>query len=640
MTIDEFKKYMKTTFQRPYLSTIYDEANDSIPEMIYYLLEHIAKLEENNIKIEGNFSIFPSGGDDTTLLQEMLDNGYDLISPPEQTYILSQPLKLKFDGQKIDFNHSTIEFTQDQNKPHTTGTVRTNHIGVFNVRGEKTTMTATVTQGDIKNGLLTVDNIGSFAVGQTIELKASCYDTVYNENWLSPKLNVLCTILDIDNHQNTIKVDYQCHSYDIPAADLKGSITLINPIKDCIVKNVVINDKTPIRDGHATSGSNVYSVENSHYACGGIGLEYAINAQVENIIHWNPMFTTVHNTLCKNTTIKNIQTYHPRLIGGGEGYAVQNINGYNIVNENIKGVSTRHTVDISGGGFYQIKNVESLRSIVSDLQFHGAYEHNIIINHFHGIGIDDEHPYFNAGSGTNFGNVSADVVIKNSELKPIASMAVACIKGLVYDHCKLKLHRVTGDVSIINSDIILHELINKVPIKRGQKTSLRIINSTVSMSADNTLGMFDKLQITNSEIKSPVKTATEINLEIKHCGDITISNNKIDVCLLLVSDNASLGTRFTAYAINGNVIGCYRYGGVYFKDNSASVVQAVICGNNFYQSSNYTGSTKPYWLDFGGNSASNSTINVIASGNLAKGLQSHTITTREGSSLNKENNIE
>ena len=160
------------------------------------------------------------------------------------------------------------------------------------------------------------------------------------------------------------------------------------------------------------------------------------------------------------------------------------------------------------------------------------------------------------------------------------------------------------------------------------------------MSSDNTLGMFDKLQITNSEIKSSVKTATEINLEIKHCGDITIGNNKIDVCLLLVSDNANLGTRFTAYTINGNVIGCYRYGGVYFKDNSASVVQAVICGNNFYQSSNYTGSSTPYWLDFGGNSASNSTINVFASGNLAKGLQSHTITTREGSSLNKENNIE
>lgn len=642
MTIDEFKKYMRTTFQRPYLSTIYDEANDSIPEMIYYLLEHIAKLEENNIKIEGNFSIMPTGGDDTEALQEMLDNGYDLISPPEQTYILSHPLYLKYDGQIVDFNHSTIEFTQDQTNPHTTGTVRTNHIGILNIRSTDYRDTVNVTSANINEGVLTLSDVGGVKVGDYLHMSIGCYGTVYNEEWLSPKLRALVKVLNVNTETNEIHIDYSCGSYNIPSSDFSGDVKIVKPLDGCKIKNVKLIDKTPLRNNWVTSTSSTYPTEDSHFACCGIGLANATHVEIDNIYHENGIFTTIHSTCVSHSTIKNIETYKPRLYGKGEGYCIQNISGFDIEIENLKGYRTRHTIDFSGGGYYRCKNIQSVQSWSSDLQFHGSYEHNIVIDGFRGDGQGHEFPFFNAGSGTEFGQASADVIIKNSQLRIIPSTGTY-IKDLVYDNCMLSMHRLTNQVKCTNCQIELSEMAMKVPVKRGQKTYIQWINCDVNLSANNTIGLYDEVLITNCKIHNQTITDSEIGLWLAQCGDTLISNNVINACLWLSNDNTKYGVRQTTHTITGNLFHCYRYGGIFFKDFSKSNVMATIVGNQFYTSRLYTSGThNPYWIDFDGNSRTDSILYVNLVGNVAPQKQNFTsgVSANPNATINQTGNIE
>ena len=580
-------------------------------EVLGELNNRIKDLEADNVIVKA------SGEDDTEALQAILDLGKNIISLPGQEYHTSQPLYIKKDNQFIDMNGSTIIFSQDQNNPHTTGSSRTNHIGVFNIRSTDYGVSHNVTAANMEDGVLTLDSLQGINIGDWIQIDLGCYDTVYNEAWLSPTWSTVSKVLNVNTSENKIHIEYSCEQWIIPEGDITGTARIVKPKMNCSVKNVIINDITPIRNGHVTSGSIVYPAADSHYACAGIGIANAVYCNIENVVHNNGMFSTIHATWVSHSTFKNIQTYTPRLLGGGEGYNTQCIDCFDMDLIQLKGYKTRHTIDASGGGYLRYNNIQSVQSPTSDVQFHGKYEHDIVITGLRGDGQGNYLPYVNAGSGTEFGNASANVTFRDSEFVFISSMATNFIKDLLIDNCKVTMHRATGQVRISNSTVTLDDFILKIPVTRGQATYMELDNSKVWLKDTNqTIGLYGRLSITGCDIEITTKTDSELGLWIANCSDVVLSGNRINACIWLSNDDAKYGARYTAYSITGNIIACFRYGGLFFKDYSKSNVVATISGNTFYKSRKYTGSSQPYSIDFDGNSKSDSNLKVVITGNL------------------------
>ena len=285
-------------------------------------------------------------------------------------------------------------------------------------------------------------------------------------------------------------------------------------------------------------------------------------------------------------------------------------------------------------------DVESIQSYTSDLQFHGQYEHNIYIDGFRGDGSDCYYPYFNAGSGTDFGQASADVKISNSQFVLISSMATNYIQNLIYDNCHLRIHRLTNQVKCVNCMIELNGMIAKLPIKRGQKTYAMFENCDITLSDNNTIALYDYLSFNQCQIKNTTKTNNELGISLEQCGQTHINHNFIDCCLWFSNDDSKYGIRQTNHFISNNLIYCYRFGGLYFKDFSASHVQTSIIGNQFFKSDNYTRTDyTPFWLDIDGNLTSNTVGKFVVIGNIINGCQENSSTLNSGITKTISNNI-
>ena len=624
-----------------HIVSIENEASYSIPELLCELDHDVTNLQYQMSQINLltiGYNLESTNEDMTQTFQGMLDKGDNIVSKPNQTYYLSKPIYLKNDNQVVDLKGSKVIFSHSQTTPHSSGG-RTNHIGVFNLRKPEVLMEKTVTSADIKNGILTLENTTNLEIGDYAKLDIGCYNTVYHEEYLSPQHRALVQIKNIDG--NNVHLDYSCDSYHIPPVDYTGKLQIVKPLKGCCIRNIHIIDETPLRNGHEGNQSQiVYPAEDSHYACGGIGIECASGCVIENIKHDYGLFNTVYNSYCSHSIIRNIETTSPRLIAGGEGYTIQNLASFNIHIQGLKGYKTRHTVDISGGGYYFIKDVESIQSYTSDLQFHGQYEHNIYIDGFRGNGSDYQFPYFNAGSGVDFGQASADVKISNSQLKLISSMHLNYIQNLIYDNCHLCILRLTNQVKCVNCQIILTDMAIKVPIKRGQKTYAMFENCDITLSANNYIALYDYLSFNHCQFKNTTETTGEIGILVTQCGQTHFNHNFIDCCLWFSNDDATYGIRQTNHFISNNLIYCYRYGGLYFKDESASHVQASIIGNQFFKSSNYTREDyNPYWLDIDGHLTSDTVGKFVIIGNIINECQENISSLNDGITLSNVNNI-
>lgn len=621
--------------------SIENEASYSIPELLCDLTHKVEELDyrvDSIILIKQGYNIHSNGKDMTADFQRILDSGESIISKPNEVYYLSKPIYIKYDGQGIDLNGSTVIFNHNQKEPHSSGS-RTNNIGVFNLRRPEVLMEKVVSSADIKNGVLTLTDTVNLKIGDYAKLDIGCYGTVFHAEYLSPQHRALVQIKNING--NLVHLDYSCDSYNIPPDDYNGKIQIVNPLKGCFIRNVHIIDETPIRNGHnGNQSQDVYPAEDSHYACGGIGIGCATGCVIENITHEYGLFSTIYNAYASHSIIRNIKTISPRLRAGGEGYTIQNLASFNIHIQGLKGYKTRHTVDISGGGYYFIKDVESIQSYTSDLQFHGQYEHNIYIDGFRGDGSDYIYPYFNAGSGTEFGQASADVKITNSQLALISSMETNYIQNLIYDNCHLRMHRLTNQVKCVNCIIELSEMTAKIPKKRGQKTYATFDNCLITLTANNTIALYDYLSFNQCQIKNTTKTDSEIGIWIAQCGQTHLNHNFIDCCLWFSNDDAKYGARQTNHFITHNLIYCYRYGGLYFKDYSASHVQATIMGNQFFKSDNFTRTDyTPYWLDIDGNLKTDTVGKFVIVGNINNGCQENSSSLSTNITVAKSNNI-
>lgn len=626
----EDSEYTTSTNEIAKITQLTDEVQSMIDlaydeNAILNLQEQITSNDKDIIAINERFDyaesmlpnliIAPTGGDDTKMIQQAVDTGRNVLSLEKTTYIITQPIRVNNSNQIIDFNYSTIEFTQDQTTPHTSDNAsRTNNVGIFDLKNYDELFTKTIETINLENGIFTLSSsdVSDFVVDDFVRLNIQCGE--YSNTSLNPKINVLAKIIKIDG--NDIHLDYSCSSWDVSETTVK-EITRVIPQKNITIKNITINDNTPIRNNFVTSGDVVYPAKDSHYACCGIGISHGVNIKIENIVHTNGMFSTIHSMNCYNCEFTNIITERPRLLGGGEGYCIQNINFHNIQINNIKGYFTRHTLDFSCGGYAIVNNVKSMQSTTSDIQLHGQYEHDIEINNLHGIGGLLKYPYFNAGSGTAFGNASANITFINSDVTLIASKDIEYIRRLSFDNCNVVLHRATNDVYFTNCNIQFKEFIDKPMLYRGGVTSkFCILNCTIEvMDSVEKIAHYDQVEINGGKIINNLTGYADVILEFIDCLEVNFSMvNKIDCGIKITNDSSLYGDRLYKTNILGCNFYCYRYAGIWLNDVVANRHMTVISNNNFVKSSTTTFDTV-YCIDLDGEYKKSSNVKLIVMGN-------------------------
>lgn len=559
--------------------------------------------------ISGILFISPTGGDDTEMIQKAVNTGKHIYSVARATYKVTQPIRVNHSNQIIDFNNSIINFAQDQNKPHTTGSSRTNDVGVFDLKGYSKSSSTSISSTYLAQGIFTVSSTSGLSLGDFVEIKIT--SSGYSSSKLTPRIHVLAQVIGFSGNQ--VYTDYSCSCWKVSNS---GTMTKIIPQKNVIVRNMTINDNTTKR----SNSSDNYSAENSHYACCGVGIAYATNIVVENIIHNRGMFSTIHSTCCHNCKFRNLTANNPRLTGGGEGYCIQNISFNNIIIENIVGLRTRHTIDFSCGGHASARNITSMFSTTSDIQLHGQYEHDIVIENLHGSSSPFAYPYFNAGSGTDFGNASANITFRNSELAMICSKDIQYTQRLSFENCRVLMHRATGDVYFSNCYIQMQDFGWKTYTRRGGVASkLSILNSTVEiMSTSQCVGQYDQVEIIGGKIINDLGKQVDVILDFYDCLDINIQNvTKLECGIRISNDATTYGNAIRKTNISGCNFYCYRYAGIWLKDDSASRHITTICNNNFVKSSMASDSANPYCIDFDGQYAKTSDVKFIAIGNNA-----------------------
>ena len=596
---------------------IFNSLNDKIDNFKNDLDNEIndINIQMNNIISQTDKEVvFRSiNGDDTENLQLLLDTGKNLISYPNEIYKITHPLYIKNSNQFINFNNSTIEFTHDQTTPHTNGNYRTNDVGIFNIRNYEEKLTKNITEVNLINGKLTLIDTNNLNVNDYILI--DIYSGEYSSSKLNPKVNVLTKIINIT--ENVIEVDYSCE-WELNNFTT-GYIKKVKPQENITLKNVTIEDNTPLRNHHISSGNKPYPTDDSHYTCCGIAIVCSSNIVIDNITHKNGLFNTIHSTNSYNCRFKNITTVKPRLWGPGEGYSIQNI-GFNKVNiENVTGFETRHTLDFSGGGYAICKNIKSYRSKTSDLQFHGSYEHDILIDNFTGVGIDDNYPYFNAGSGESFGNSIGKVNIINSKLKIIATKNITYIKEIKYNNCNIIAHRLTNNVIFDNCYVQLKECSNKDYLKRTNESSkLSFYNSVIElMTINETLSNYNQFEINGGKIINNLPQTENIVLGLTACNIINIINvSKIDCAVKIINDSTVYGDMLINTNICNNNFYGYKYGGVWLLDINPCRHLTVISNNNFRKSPSTT-ETVPYSISLDGVYKNTSNVNLIVQGNNA-----------------------
>ena len=131
------------------------------------------KLNEINNQLS-HLIIYPSGEDDTTLIQSAIDTGRNVLAIPNATFTVTEPLRVRNSNQTIDFNSSLIVFNKNQTQPHTTGDARTNDVGIFDIKSYKEEFVKNVLTADLNIGEITLEDVNGLTAGEFVRLYFNC----------------------------------------------------------------------------------------------------------------------------------------------------------------------------------------------------------------------------------------------------------------------------------------------------------------------------------------------------------------------------------------------------------------------------------------------------------------------------------
>lgn len=348
--------------------------------------------------------------DDTQSFIRALSTGKIFELKQEKVYRITRPINIP-SNRILNLNNALILMDYDTTKPHDG---RNNH-GVFNIKGKMKNTYAIdldIEGITLDKGYVNVSVVNDLKIGDFVTVRI---DTgIYITTKLTPSVSVMSKIIKLDG--NKIYLDYilpkDRWDFDHLA---KTNFTVCHIQKVDVVQNVTINGfnaKDILND-------SVLSQPDYQTKCFcGIAIFCSDNIQVNGAKLENGIFSTIHSEYAHNCEYNNIENLKTRKYGGGEGYTIQNISSNNVRGNIIIGNKTRHTLDFTSGGYCHYKNVRSYDNKSNDIQFHGNYEHDIIIEDWNGTNTNSTNYYnrvsYNFGSGEAFGNAVTNVTFINS----------------------------------------------------------------------------------------------------------------------------------------------------------------------------------------------------------------------------------
>lgn len=549
--------------------------------------------------------------DDTQSFIQALQIGKIFELKQEKKYRITQPINVPND-RILNLNNALIIMDYDITNPHDG---RNNH-GIFNVKGELKNIyniDLDIEGVTLDKGYVNVSVVNDLKVGDFVTVRI---DTgIYSVAKLTPSVSVMSKIIKVDGTK--IYLDYilpkDRWNFDHL---IKTDFTVCHIQKVNIAQNVVINDfnaKDILSDSILTQ-----SDYQTKCFCG-IAIFCADNINVNGAKLENGIFSTIHSEYAHNCEYNNVENLKTRKYGGGEGYTIQNISSNNVRGENIIGNESRHTLDFTSGGYCHYKNVRSYDNKANEIQFHGNYEHDIVIEDWNGTNTNSDNYYnrvsYNFGSGETFGNAVTNVTFKNSIFTSHNTRSNRFSKNITFKDCNVIFLNPLLQLKCDNCTLAIPstDWTDKAS-KRGYN-----IDNTLTLSNSSFI-VYDWLQIKNLD-----ELTFDNNSKIKHKDGLTI-NNKIIVLdnrvfnlnnslsqLAFRLDNNVDDGRINTFNFNNSIIYADVNGAIEVKYLSKGVTDIFINNNKLV----LRDSTTRAGIKFNGVNVT-SKLNLIVNGNIDK----------------------
>ena len=475
--------------------------------------------------------------DDTQSFIQALETGKIFELKQEKVYRITQPINVP-SNRILNLNNALILMDYDTTKPHNG---RNNH-GVFKIRGELKDIypiDLDIAGLTLDKGYVNISVINDLKVGDYVIVRV---DTgIYSTSKLTPSVSVMSKI--IKKEGTKIYLDY-----NLPKDRWNFDHLNKSDFTTCFIQKVDVKQNITINGFNGKDVLNDIILAQSDYQtkcfCG-ISIFCGDNIIINGAKLENGIFSTIHSEYAHNCEYNNIENLKTRKYGGGEGYVIQNISSNNVRGNNIVGNESRHTLDFTGGGYCHYKNIRSYDNKSNEIQFHGNYEHDIIIENWNGTNTNSESYYnrvsYNFGSGETFGNAVANVTFINSIFTSHNTRANRFSKNITFKDC---------NVFYLNQLLQLkcENCILTVPTTDWtDKASKRGYNIDNTLTLSNSIfTICDWLQIKNLD-----ELTFDNNSTINHKDGVNIDNKIIVLDNRIVNLNNSIS--YLGFRLDNNI---------------------------------------------------------------------------------------
>lgn len=335
---------------------------------------------------------------DHLMFQRAIDYAYENnisnVLTAKNNYYFTGVVDLK-NNIHLDLGGAQVEFNNPSNTIFNPQANRQSWRGVFNMWGSENTSTRNnlisyknnslniatkrVNGNESLLGVWGVEDASNFFEGDYVKVWVPYRGQGVDEYFPVTRVMTIVEYVDYDNNliYTNYKSPFNYEGYSFRTG--VDYISKVSPIIGVKISNLKIKDLNP-ETNRPPLPSPLGSASNTarqKQVCG-VGLHYAYNCEVENLIAENLKFSGVMCYIATNYRLENLHVDSPMFVGDGEGYACQNACVANFSIENVTSNGTpRHLVDISTGGYGKVVNCQSFASVTAGFDLHGAGEHDI-----------------------------------------------------------------------------------------------------------------------------------------------------------------------------------------------------------------------------------------------------------------------
>ena len=616
----------------------YKEKAKKVPELEENIQELGSQLDNKAIYVTPEMFGAKGDGitDDTQSFIQALETGKIFELKQEKVYRITQPINVP-SNRILNLNNALILMDYDTTKPHNG---RNNH-GVFKIRGELKDIypiDLDIAGLTLDKGYVNISVINDLKVGDYVIVRV---DTgIYSTSKLTPSVSVMSKI--IKKEGTKIYLDY-----NLPKDRWNFDHLNKSDFTTCFIQKVDVKQNITINGFNGKDVLNDIILAQSDYQtkcfCG-ISIFCGDNIIINGAKLENGIFSTIHSEYAHNCEYNNIENLKTRKYGGGEGYVIQNISSNNVRGNNIIGNGSRHTLDFTSGGYCHYKNIRSYDNKSNEIQFHGNYEHDIIIENWNGTNTNSESYYnrasYNFGSGEDFGNAVTNITFINSIFTSHNTRYNRFSKSITFKDCNVIYLNPLLQLTVENCTLNIPstEWVDKAS-KRGYN-----IDNTLILS-NSIFIVYDWLQIKNLD-----ELTFDNNSKINHKDGVNIDNKIIVLDNRIVNLNNSISylgfrldnniddNQINTFNFNNSIIYADVNGAIEIKYLNKGVTDIFINNNKLVlrDTQNRAG------IKFNGVNVT-SKLNLVVNGNIDKcgltDLSIQGVTTNENVTYKVNNNI-